>query len=140
MAFLTRDALLQKEKLEIVKVDLGDDNFVYVRQMTGHERDAWEQSMLRKEKDAKGRVSFEQTLDNFRAKLVVQSACDENGVLLFKPEDTIALSKNMSARTLEKIVNVAQELNSISEKDKENIVKNSAAVQDGDSNSDSVEN
>jgi tartrate dehydratase alpha subunit/fumarate hydratase class I-like protein len=140
MAFLTRETLLQKEKLEIVKVALGGDDFVYVRQMTGHERDMWEQSMLKREKDDKGRVSFEQILDNFRAKLAVLTVCDDKGELLFKPEDANTLSRNISAKRLEKIVNVAQELNSISETDKENIIKNSAAVQGDGSSSNSVEN
>jgi hypothetical protein len=42
MGQLDRSALLQKEKLEIEKVDLGNGDFVYVTQMTGHGRDAFE--------------------------------------------------------------------------------------------------
>jgi len=53
---LDRKALLTKEKLEVVKVDLGKNEFVYVKQMTGRERDNFEQSILKKNKDSKGVV------------------------------------------------------------------------------------
>jgi len=141
MGLLDKTLLLQKEELEVVKVDLGKGNFVYVRQMTGHERDQFEQSLLKKNKDSKGMiVSYEQATEDFRAKLAVQTVCDEKGVLLLKPSDYLTLSQNMSARRLEKIINRAQELNAISEEDKENILKNSDAAQDGGSSSDFVEN
>ena len=138
--FLNRSELLKKEELQKEKVDLGNGRFVYVRQMTGHERDTFEQSLLKKKTDAKGQVTFEQSLDDFRAKLAVCTVCDEKGNALLLPDDVSLLSKNMSAKTLETIVNVAQELNKITEKDKEELVKNSVAEPEGNSNSDSVEN
>jgi hypothetical protein len=123
---LDRAALLTKEKLEVVKVDLGNDEFVYVRQMTGHERDAFEQSLLKKNRDSKGTViGYEQATEDFRAKLAVLTICDENGTLLLTPGDFKVLSMSMSAKRLETIINKAQELNKISEEDKENLVKNS---------------
>jgi len=135
---LDRKALLQKEELQKEKVDLGNDNFVFVRQMTGHERDQFEQSLLKKGKDAKGNVTFEQSLDDFRAKLAVCTVCDEEGKLLLNSNDVSTLSANMSAKTLETIVNKAQKLNAISEQDKEELVKNSVADPEDNSNSGSV--
>lgn len=141
MALLDRNALLAKEKLEIVKVEFENGDFVYVRQMTGHERDAFEQTLLKKVRDKKGLiVSYEQITDDFRAKLAVRTVCDESGNLILTPEDYPALSRNMSAKTLETMINKAQEINKISEEDKENLLKNSDAVPDGNSSSDSVEN
>jgi hypothetical protein len=141
MGLLNRDELLTRDKLDIVKVELGDDNFVFVRQMTGHERDLFEQSLLKKNRDSKGTiVSFEQATEDFRAKLAVVTVCDEKGELLLKPQDYPALSRSISAAKLEKIINEAQKINAISEEDKEALVKNSEAVPDGNSNSDSVEN
>lgn len=137
----TREFLLKKEVLEIVKVDLGDDQIVYVRQMTGHERDQFESLLVTKIKNKKGKTfDFEQNLEDFRAKLVVSCICDEAGILLLKPQDYKELSNNMSAFRLEKIVNVAQKINKISDEDKEELVKNSDADQVGNSNSDSVKN
>ena len=138
---LNRKSLLAKEKLEIVKVDLGKEDFVYVRQMTGRERDTFEQSLIKETKDAKGNVvSYDRSLTDFRAKLSVVTLCDEKGVLILEPEDYPTLSQNMSAARLEKIVNEAQKLNKISEEDAEELVKNSVAGQPGASISDSVVN
>lgn len=140
MKLLNRTDLLQKEKLEVVLVDLGNDEGIYVRQMTGNERDKFEQSLRRTVKDKKGNTAFELALDNFRSKLVVCCACDEAGTLLFKPEDYALLSQSITASKLEKIVNVAQKLNAISEEDKEELVKNLGAGETGNSTLDSVEN
>lgn len=138
---VSRNALLQKEELEKVKVDLGKGEFVYVKQMTGRERDNFEQSLLKKHKDNKGNVvSFEQSTEDFRAKLAVCTVCDEEGKLLFLPGDFSLLSQNMSAKRLEIIINAAQKLNAISEEDKEALVKNFDAGQPGNSLSDSAEN
>lgn len=120
MALLNRDALLRKEELEIEKVDLGKGDFVYVRQMTGRERDQYERSLMRETKDG----GFEKHLDDFRAKLAVCTMCDEKGNLLLKFEDVAALSQMMSAARLDKIINKAQELNKMTEEDKEEILKN----------------
>lgn len=138
---LNRKLLLQKEKLEIVKVDLGKDEFVYVRQMTGRERDTFEQSLIQEIKDTAGTVTgYDRSLRDFRAKLAVVTLCDEKGNSLLEPGDYETLSMSMSAARLEKIVNKAQELNKISEEDKEALVKNLGGDQVANSNSVSAEN
>lgn len=122
MALLDRKNLLEKENLEIVKVDLGKGDFVFVRQMTGRERDRFEQTLIKENKAADG--GYEKSLDDFRAKLAVVTMCNEQGELIMQAGDYPLLSQNMSAARLEKIVNTAQKLNKISEEDKENLVKN----------------
>jgi len=131
--------LLKRELLKVVQIDLGNDECVYVRQMTAYERDKMEQSMRKETKNAKGESNFELALDNFRAKLAVNCICDEKGELLLQPEDYLTLSKNMSASRMEKIIDKAQELNAITEKDKEALIKNSEADQVGNSSSASAE-
>jgi len=135
MKTLDREALLKKEKLEVVKVDLGKDEFVFVKQMTGRERDSFERSLFVFDKDNKVTTR----MNDFRAKLAVCTLCDENGVALLKFEDYDLLSRNMSAARLEKIVNVAQKLNAITEEDKEALVKNFEVGQADNSNSASAE-
>jgi hypothetical protein len=135
---LNRSQLLEKEELEIEKIVFDDGNFICVRQMTGHERDLFEQSLIRKIKDAKGNITYEQATDDFRAKLAVVTVCNEKGESILLPGDFSLLSKNMSAKRLEKIINTAQKLNAITEEDKENILKNSEVGQADNSNSDSV--
>ena len=138
---LDKNALLSKEVLEIVEVDLGKDECVFVRQMTGRERDNFEKLLARKFKDPKtGKFDYEMTLEDFRAKLSVCTVCDAEGTLLLQSKDYTQLSNNMSAARLEKIINVAQRINAISEEDKEELVKNLDADLVGNSSSDSVEN
>ena len=75
---LSRKRLLEKEELTIVKVEFENGDFVFVRQMTGHERDTFEQSLLKKNRDAKGVITgYEQATEDFRAKLAVVTLCDE---------------------------------------------------------------
>jgi hypothetical protein len=138
---LTKDLLLQKEKLEIEKVEFDNGDYVYVRQMTGHERDMFEQSMLRKNRDGKGNVlSVETVMDDFRSKLAAITLCDEEGKSLLSANDYAVLSNNMSAKRLEKIINISQKLNAITEEDKEAIVKNSKPGVEDNSSFASVEN
>ena len=138
---LDRAALLTKEELKVEKVEFENGDFVYVRQMTGRERDTFEQSLLKKNRDSKGTViSYEQSTEDFRAKLAVVTVCDENGKLVFNPLDYGILSINMSAKRLEKIVNEAQKLNAISEEEKEALVKNLEVGPADNSSSDSVKN
>jgi ABC-type ATPase involved in cell division len=138
---LDRKALLKKEELQVVKVDLGKDEFVYVRQMTGRERDTFEQSLVKEVKDKEGNVtSYDRSLTDFRAKLAVCTLSNEKGESLLEPGDYELLSMSMSAARLEKIVNEAQKINKISEEDKEALTKNSVAGQAGSSPSVSVSN
>lgn len=139
MKVLDRESLLKKEELKVVKVDLGNKEIVYVRQMTGRERDQFEQLFLRKVKKA-GKIDYEQTLDDFRAKLAVNTLCDEKGVKILNPADYSTLSENMGAIRLMKIADAAGKLNGISEEDKEELVKNSDGVQDDASSSGSAKN
>ena len=137
---MNRKSLLAKEELQIVEVKLGKDESVYVKQMTGRERDIFEQSLVKENKNEKDEITYDRSITDFRAKLAVMCICDQTGEKLLEPSDYETLSQNMSAARLEKIVNEAQKINKISEEDKENLVKNSVGVQDADSNSASVEN
>jgi hypothetical protein len=136
MGQLDRNALLAKEKLEVIKVDLGKGDFIFVRQMTGRERDRFEQSLIKENKNVEG--GYEKSLEDFRAKLAVCTVCNEAGVLILNAGDFGTLSQNMSAARLEKIINVAQKINKISEEDKESLVKNSEVGQADNSTSVSV--
>lgn len=125
MALLSRAQLLTKEELKREKVVLDEatDEYVFVRQMTGHEKSVWELSQV--QKSGLGRkATYDVTLDDYRAKLAVVCVCDDEGALLFAPEDYKTLSLNISAAKLEKIVDAAQRLNAITEEDREEIVKN----------------
>jgi len=96
-------------KIEVVNVpEWGGD--VYVRVMTGAERDAWEIDAVKDK--------------NIRASLAFICLCDSEGKRLFSSsEDRKALSLK-SASALDKVFDVARKLNCLSDKDKEVIEKN----------------
>ena len=70
MKLLTREGLLKKEKLRKEEVDLGECEFVFVRQMTGRERDRFEQSLVKEVMDDKGQSEFK-----FRRKRIDNRKC-----------------------------------------------------------------
>jgi len=124
--FLNKEELLKKEELKIEKVELSKGH-VYVREMTAHEKNVWDTSLMKKI-PGRGRISeYEVSLDDFNAKLAVVTLCDKDGNLLFKPEDTKLLSKSLTASNMDKIITMAQKLNAISQEDKEEMLKNSEA-------------
>lgn len=128
MSGMTKEELLAKDELEISKVEFSNEKCVYVRQMTGHERDLFEALVLEKKIDEKGNVTYERTLNDFRAKLAVCTLCDEKGNLLLTKDEVSTLSNNMKASKLMKIVEAAQLLNRITEEDREKLIKNSEKV------------
>lgn len=138
---LDRKSLLKREAVEIERVDLDAENFVFVKQMTGRERDTFEQSLLKEQVNEKGEITgYDRSMTDFRAKLSVVTLCDEKGNTLLLPSDYEELSKSMSAVKLEKIVNAAQKLNKITEEDKEALVKNLGGDQVASSTSNSAGN
>lgn len=138
MALLKRQELLKKQELKTERVDLDNGDHVFVREMTGRERDNFEASMLKEVKGKDGAIDYQRNLQDFRAKLAVNTMCDEEGEPLLDHKDYSRLSQNMGAARLGVIAEAAQKLNKITEEDKENLVKNSEAVQDGNSDSPSA--
>lgn len=137
---LNRKALLSKDDIKIEKVELPNGDFVFVKEMTGHERDLFEESILIEKRDDKDNiVGYDRSLTDFRAKLAAFSMCDEKGNLLLQPEDVAQFSKSIKASYLRIIVEKSQTLNKVDEESKEEIVKNSEAGQPGASASSSVE-
>ncbi len=116
---LSKDAILQADDLakEVVNVpQWGGD--VYVRTMTGEERDAFEASLMPAKGTGKGDYK------NLRAKLCAIAICDEEGNRLFTDKEVEALGKK-SAAALNKIFDTAQRLNGIGKADMEELEKNS---------------
>lgn len=121
---MTRDEILGVKDLTQIKVSVPEwsvagsngDAHVYVRAMTGAERDAFEEARLR-QKGAEG------SFLGFRAHLVVATVCDEGGMLLFSPADVVILGGKSSA-ALDRIVDVAMRVNRIGESEVKELEKN----------------
>lgn len=138
MALLTREKLLAKQKLQIEKVDLEGNDYVYVREMTGHERDEYEQALIRVRNNPDGTMTRESTFEDFRAKLLVRTLCDKDGNNLLQPTDVATLAHHIKGSWQSKLYDKAQELSKIGKEELERLAKNSADVPSDDSGSDSA--
>lgn len=120
-AFLSKDALTAAAgKLPVERVDLPEiGGHVYVRGMSGVERDAWERSLV----VGKGRRR-DYNLDNVRARLAARCICDETGVRQFADDDADTLGK-IRVDCLNRIFEVAQRLSGVSDQDVDELGKGS---------------
>lgn len=130
MGLLSRESILASEDLprELLSVpEWGGD--VWVRTLTGAERDAFEASNVRV--TGKGRnVKREPNVANFRARLAVLVCCDEQGKRLFADADAAALGRKSSA-ALDRIADVALRLNGMTEEAAEEAEGNSQSAPSG---------
>ena len=125
MKLLGKEGLLAKEKLEIKKVELDKDTFIFVKELTATEKDQLEQSMVTVDMNQKDKNKAVTTsLSNFKAKIVALSVCNEKGEPLLQFTDYKTLGDNMSSKRMEIIAEAAQSLNKITKEDQEEIIKN----------------
>lgn len=143
--FLTRESLLEeKDVLAIQRVELSRGH-VFVREMTASEKSIWERSLMKEvpilgARKGQPQTEFKTTLEDYRAKLAACTVCDSEGKLLFTMRDVKLLSNQLSASNMEAIADAASHLNKITQEDQDEMVKNSEAVPEDDSNSGSAAN
>jgi hypothetical protein len=129
MALLTKAEILgaQDRKHEVVPVpEWGGD--VLVWEMSGYWQDQYEMMLMGLTEEGKGQGL---KAENLRATKVAASICDENGEPLFTAADVIALGKKNS-KALDRIIEAVERLNKMSEEDKAELAKNSAAQGNGE--------
>lgn len=130
MSVLDRAALLAaaSQPLPLERVDVPElGGAVFIRGMSGTERDAWEKSLI----VGKGkRASVDTT--NVRARLVCRVACDEAGKRLLEDSDASALG-GLRVDALNKLFEVAQRLSGVSDADVEELGKPLAPAAGSDS-------
>lgn len=127
MKHLTKEEILGASDLRSEEVEVPEWNgVVTVRTLTGTERDQLEASIIE--------MSGKKDLKDLRAKLVALSVVDEEGCRVFSFEDTQALGAK-SARALDRVFSVAQRLSGFSQRDVEEMSKNSSPDQSEDSTS-----
>lgn len=131
MGLLGRDEILQADDLAVEDVEVPEwGGTVRVRTMTGAERDVFEQSVITR----RGK-KVDVIMRDMRAKLVALCLIDDEGEILFSESDVRALS-NKSALALNRVFEVAQRLNGLTETDIEELTGNFQIGQNGDSISD----
>lgn len=126
---LTREQILEAQDIKTETVEVPEwGGSVLVKGMTGKERDQFEATILGQR--GKGQIL---DLKNFRAKLFVLSVVDEKGKQLFTQKDIDALG-DKCASAINKVFTVAQRLSGLSEKDVDELTKNSeGAIEDSTS-------
>lgn len=129
---LGRDEILAAPAPAKVLVKLpGLRGAVYVREMTAGDKDAWEDSMMRRREAIAAGGSV---LDNMRASLLALVIVGEDDKPLFTSDDIEALSAK-SAKMLEPAFDAACEANGLTEKSAKEIAKNLRAARGGNSSS-----
>jgi hypothetical protein len=125
---LSKEGILAAKDLKTEDVfieEWGGD--VRIMTMRAVDRDRFEQSII----DQRGKEQVK-NMENFRAKLIANTAIDEEGKLLFTMDDVKAIGRK-SAKAIDKLVDVAQRLNGMRKEDVEELTKNSEAGQSEDS-------
>jgi len=119
MKSLTKADILKVEDLDKEWVDVPEwKGGVYVRVLTGTERDSFEGSVyLQKGKEP------EVNMQNLRAKLCAKCMIDEKGKRLFDTKDVKMLG-GKSSRALDRVFTVAQRINGMTQKDVDDLVGN----------------
>jgi len=135
MTLLTRESIQQKRHLELVEVDVSElgeiinaetgareRTTVFVREMSVREKGLFEAAMV----DKKGRLNHKE----FRTRLVISTACDSDGNLIFRQDDAECIGQQ-PLKVIERICDAARRLNDMlldhekdEEEDEEELVKN----------------
>lgn len=135
---LTAEDILSAKDLTREKCEVEEwGGHVFIRTMTGAERDQWEASMVTMTpRRVNGRIveDAKTTLANARAKLLARVLCDEGGKLLFSAHQVDVLGQK-SAAALDRCFDVAKRLNHLTSDDVEELVKNSEGGQSAGSGS-----
>lgn len=129
MEALTRDAILSKEDIITEKLEVPEwGGYVFVKGLTGTERDEWDQMSADRRKGKGKRVDIR----GMTVKLVALSTYDENGKKLFGGRDDEAKLHEKSAAAINRIFKVAQRLSGLSDEDVEELASD---LEDGPSES-----
>lgn len=124
---LDREKILQANDLPRELVEVPEwGGAVYVRGLTGTERDKFEASLV----EQRGK-NTRLNMQNARAKLVALSVVDENGNRIFNDAD-VKLLGNKSAVALQRIFDVAQRLSGLTAEDMDELTKNSEETSSDD--------
>lgn len=112
---LSRDQILQAADNGATAVDVPEwGGSVYVRIMSGRERDAFEAQMI---------ASKDRSMENFRAKMAAVCVCDDQGKRIFSDQDVEALGAK-SSTALQRIFDAALRINRMAPGDVEELRKN----------------
>lgn len=135
MACLTKVQIIDSKDIKMEKVFVpewadGDlEAYVMVKALSAKEQDEFDKTIIKETKGGTGKPKVD--LTNYRAKRAAFCLCDDDGNLLFTPEEIPALAEKSSI-ALTRVLTVDKRLNG----DLEALEKNSETTQNEDSPSD----
>ncbi|MGM0409188.1 MAG: hypothetical protein ACQEQF_00380 [Bacillota bacterium] len=122
--FLGRDEILGADDKDVKVVDVPEwGGKVRVSTITAEKRDKFEASMFQIRNFGTKNQKAEYKQENLRARLVAYTVVDEDGNRIFSENDIKKLGEK-SAKALDRVFEVAQELNGISDEDVDEMTKN----------------
>lgn len=117
---LTREDILNADDLPYKEIEVPEwGGNVRIRTMTGAERAAFEKTVYDIGDDNK----LEMDRDNYRHKLISFCLVDEDNNRIFTDRDIEALAKK-SAKAINRVFDIAQEMNGLTRESQERIEKN----------------
>jgi len=126
---LSREAILDAPDSGTIRVPVPEwGGHVYVRTLTGEERDRFENLC------ATRRSGERLDIRGLKAELVVRCACDADGTPLFNAADARTLNRK-AAKPIDRLFKAAQQLNGLTDEDVEELRGNSGGGLSGDSGS-----
>jgi hypothetical protein len=126
---LTRQDIVDAQDIQTETVEVPEwGGAVIVKMMSGAQRDQYVQSATTLRPDG----TRETNMVNVQSRLVVMCAVDEQGNLLFGPDEVEHLGRK-SAKAIERVFTVASRLNGLGSDDVGEAVKNSAPGPNGSS-------
>lgn len=121
---LSKKEILEVQDIQKVEVPVPEwGGAVYVKAMTGVERESWESSLY---------PGGKKDLRHIREKLLVRTLVDETGERIFGDKDVDALSQK-NGIILNRLFEKAQEINGLRNEDVEERSKNSESAESEDS-------
>lgn len=120
---LSKAEILKADDTKVLKVSVPEwGGHVYVKNMSGTERDSFEASVVSGTPGNNG--SGQVNLRNIRARLACLTVCDSKGVRLFADSEMLKLGEKSGA-ALDRVFEAAQKVNKMSDEDVEDLAKNS---------------
>lgn len=115
MSAKTKDEILGFNDVTIKEVDVPEWNTkVHVRSLSGERRNAYEMSLIRRQKTPQGGIDILPDTANRNARLAVLGICDDAGDLLFRPEDAPSLGQK-NAGALQRICDAIEKISGMAD-------------------------
>jgi len=119
MKELTADAIFSADDMDVAPVDVPEwGGKIYVRRLTGRERDEFEQLMTDRRQ---GRSAMK--VQGVIAKMVILAACTSDGTKLFTSKDAEGKLNEKACSPLMRIFDAAMAVSGMRDDDIENIVE-----------------